>query len=212
MKFDPIALEAAVAQHLSADYAPAIGAHLVALAASSTEGLAAAELGELLLRVVSGWNGKADPTLAAVSLIAQGTTVTFDPEDALANPLLRDWLPPSLSAAVAAPVVAGALLLPIAHDAPSFGQVELIEAGGGMTGRFWLRFASTQVGEAQVCCHYGAPGAAAPLLTVRRLNGQALVAIGAQLRLAPNEAPLVAGPGQEGAALALWSTASSMIH
>ncbi|MGA0603521.1 hypothetical protein ACO2Q3_22630 [Caulobacter sp. KR2-114] len=212
MMFEPAALQAALAQHLSAEYAPALTAHLVAQGLSLTDGLPSAAIGDLLLRVLSSYSGGEDPSLAAVTFVVRGAPMVFDPEDAEQHPLLRGWLPPTLSAAVAAPLLAGAFLQPITVGAPDYGAVEIVEGGGLLLGRILLRFQQTQIGEVQVCCSYGPPAVPTAFSTTRRLDGSALLAMGAQLRLGLSEQNAATGDASREVPASAWTSASAMIH
>jgi len=126
------------------------------------------------------------PVFGAEMLAADLVDVTFtNPElvtlprnDALAHPLLRDWLEVTLGEALVAPIRAGLRAHYLAFNAPEFGPVSLITRQRGiMAGAIQLRFPSG----AFVTALYGSAATTA-LQSTTTLKGEALLRAGAAMR------------------------------
>lgn len=135
----------------------------------------AAILGNPPAEVVAG-------ALVSVGLVYGPRVITMDPEHAGTHPLLRDWLPLTISGALHQAILAGAMAMNIAPGAPRFGDIEAIVRSGGdsVTGFAWLEFPA--VGATAVLCYGEAPSRLG-LVSSRRLPGEALQRLGADLSL-----------------------------
>lgn len=120
--------------------------------------------------------------LVTVGLVHGPRVITMEPEHAMAHPLLRDWLPLSITGALHQAILAGAMAMNTAPGCPRFGDIEAIVRSGGesVVGFAWLEFPA-QSATAILC--YGDSPKRAGLVSSRRLPGEALARLGAALPL-----------------------------
>ena len=103
---------------------------------------------------------------------------TLAAEDAAEHLLLSPWLPMTMGAAVAAPVLAGATMAQLAPNAPRWGMISLIERPDvGPRGVLSVEL-TTSFGDGVAIAHYGAGVADPALISMHRIDGRALALAG----------------------------------
>jgi hypothetical protein len=136
-----------------------------------------AELGQLLALALPpdtvAVGGFAGPQLRSVILSTPARTVTLTDTQALAHPVVRDWIAPTLAETFAMLISGAADLSILARGAPTTWACVLSDAGGVCSAR--IDMSLNTYADLAVIVHYGAEPPVTRCTTTRTLDGAALV-------------------------------------
>lgn len=180
MKLSLPALREALAKHFSPEMDGAFGAALaIHLGGEIPDSLDVSTVSAVLVQAMlrDAPAGVENTPLRCVELTFNGTVITFDPGEASTHPLLRDWTPPTLAAAVSQIILAGAALTSLAAGAPVFGDIWFREVAPGEIAAGAALTFRTQA-EAQAQLVFGIPPIRKGFMTIREVTGDALFALG----------------------------------
>lgn len=192
MKFSANAIERAAAFHISAAFGLAVREALAepdgdALLNHGDAGLAAAAA--MLQEAAPGTDlGSLQLALAVIGAPGASGPLALEPDDAFAQPMLKDWAAPNFAQAVAAVIWAGATGALAALGSPYIAAV-IVEraASGAVAGRIDMSFPGNE-GRSSVAFLYGAPEGVSALKTTCTVTGDALITLAKGAALMTGEA------------------------